>query len=189
MKKPELRCFPGMGMKEITRRWGANGVIVIFLLLVLIDAFPSRSPINEKLRAVIDPVMDWTGLWQGPWNLFAPDVDKQNNWIEYRFHFPEGISPVVERSPDWKQASCWRKFAGSREIEFYDRVRNRENSSAWPSFARYLLARYERENPRVRPTGVELWSVTETVPRPVGNGRVEEGEATPAPVREKLGEF
>ena len=145
-----------------------NSFIVAFLLLVGIDAFPSRARAVESLRALIDPIMDVTGLWQGPWSLFAPQVDKENNWIEIRFFLSGTAAPRVERSPSWGELSCWQKFLRSREIEFYDRISNEDNSAAWPSYARYLRRRFEEANSGAIVEKIELRSLTSTLPRPQG---------------------
>jgi len=150
---------------KTSRRW-QNFVIVTFLVLITIDSFPGDSPVFKELRRIIDPITDVTGIWQEPWGLYAPIVDRENSWIEARVYVEDQAEPVLLRSPDWNTLSCFEKFRNSREIEFYDRIRFDNNSAARPSFAAFLIREYERLQPNDIVTKIELISVTTRTPPP-----------------------
>ncbi len=117
--------------------------IALFLFLVSIDTVPLEFSWLNRIRDAVDPVYD-LGIWQGRWSLFSPNVDKQNNWIEVQAVINEGET-ITWRSPDWTQLNCAQKFARSREIEFYDRIRNSNNSAVWDDFANYSKRQIESE--------------------------------------------
>jgi hypothetical protein len=146
------------------RQFLKNGFIVAFLLLVGIDCFPSRAPLVSKFRDGIDPIMDVIAIWQGPWDLFAPGVDKENSWIEVRVYREGDELLETWRSPDWGRISCFGKFVRSREIEFYDRIRNKDNRACWSSYAEFRKKEYENTNQGVAVQRVDLISVTKAVP-------------------------
>ena len=147
-------------------RWLKNIFICVFLGLIFIDSFPAKGRHIDGLKWAIDPIVDYLAIWQGTWDLFSPQIDKQNNWIEVKFGLENSNEPVVWRSPDWKQLSCFVKFRKSREIELYDRIRNDSNSEAWPDFAKSLAVEYEAENPEDTVTSVELISAVRPIASP-----------------------
>ena len=155
---------------QTSRRW-KNFVIVSFLVIIGIDSFPATGRVIGTLRRAIDPVIDVVGIWQGKWDLFGPDIDKHNNWIEARFYVDHEPNPVLWRSPDWRKTNCFGKFRKSREIELFDRIRNESNSPAWPTFAHYLMRQHESGNPGKIVKKVELISATERIPSPSESGK------------------
>ena len=153
-------------MKANWRRLGTNVFIVGFVTLILIDTLPPRLLHHQQLLAVIDPFLDVSGLQQGPWELFAPEIDRENHHIEVEVHFADG-SHTTWRSPDWAKVSCWGKFHNVREIEFYDRIRNTSNRAAWSEFARYSANRIASEATSSSPIEkVSLFVISETIPNP-----------------------
>ena len=118
-----------------TRVLGTLAFLVAASLIVL-DATPRVGPV-AAIAERIDFVMDVTGLWQGPWNLFAPDVDKVNVRITAEIRYANGLKSVW-RSPDWERLSTWERFESFRFQEYIDTVRRDDSAGAWPSMARYL---------------------------------------------------
>ena len=118
------------------KRHLTNSFIFAFLALMFIDTYPGPGSTWKRLQDGIDPLLDFTGLWQGPWDLFAPDVDRQNHHIEVVAIHRDG-NRTVWRSPVWQDLSCLQTFVRIREVEFYDRIRQEWNSPAWPAFADY----------------------------------------------------
>lgn len=104
--------------------------------LIVLDASP-RVGLLAELAAVIDPVMDITGLWQGPWNLFAPDVDKLNVRVSAQIVFASG-QQTAWRSPDWERMSVGDRFLAFRHQEYVDNIRLDDNAGAWVPLADYL---------------------------------------------------
>lgn len=146
-------------------RIGTHVFIAVFLAITLVDTFPFSGRPLERVRDAIDPVIDVFGIWQGTWDLFAPEVDKENHQIEVRYHLAGSPDPVVWKSPLWIEMGCLERFRNSRHIEFYDRIRSPGNSPAWGSYAWYLKGEFEGESDRVVQK-IELASLVERIPPP-----------------------
>ncbi|MFT5468653.1 MAG: hypothetical protein ACI8UO_003764 [Verrucomicrobiales bacterium] len=149
-------------MKPDWRRVLVNVFIIGFVALIFIDTLPVRIGHHQQLLDAVDPVLDVTGLWQGPWELFAPNVDAENHRIQVEIEFEDGLVETWT-SPDWTETTCWEKFHGVREIEFYDRIRNRSNCAAWGEFARYTAGNVESKIPAV---AARLFVLSKIVPPP-----------------------
>jgi hypothetical protein len=115
----------------------ASLFIVGFLALSAIDALPVVVVGQARLKAGVHAFLVASGLWQGNWQLFAPEPRNLNIWISARF---VGTQPPLEwRSPEWRTLSLVEKFFLVRHMKFYDAVRLDVNREAWPSFADYYL--------------------------------------------------
>ena len=119
------------------RRFGANVVIVTFVIVIAIDAEPSTCTAHQRLKNALDPALDASGLWQESWRLFAPETDSINTRVSARIQFVDGTE-VQWESPDWPEMSSWQKFTHFRHMEYFDKLRNDESSAAWGPFAAYL---------------------------------------------------
>ena len=108
-----------------------------WLVLLFVDALPRTSLLHQRLKNWVDPFLDATGLWQGTWQLFAPEADKIDIKVTAEISYADGTTRLWE-SPDWRDMSRWQKFVNFREMEYYDAVRRDENSAAWPSLADHL---------------------------------------------------
>ena len=115
----------------------ANVFIVCFVTLGLIDATPVTSANHARLKSLVDPFLDTSGLWQGDWRLFAPEPRKINVTVSARF-IGDGVS-LEWNSPDWRELSVPEKFFFVRHTKFYDALRLDENQGAWKAFAEYRL--------------------------------------------------
>ncbi|HEX7837457.1 MAG TPA: hypothetical protein VF469_08340, partial [Kofleriaceae bacterium] len=64
-------------MTSQSRRQLVNAFLVVFLAALAIDV---SHPLgcNQPAKDAINLPLLVTGLWQGPWRLYAPDVDNQN---------------------------------------------------------------------------------------------------------------
>jgi hypothetical protein len=105
--------------------------------LILIDATPELGSAHTLLRVILDPVMDVSGLWQGSWQLFAPDVDKLNVRVEAEVVFSDG-ERTLWKSPDWPRLDAWQRFRLFRHQEYYDNIRLDQNRRAWRALALHL---------------------------------------------------
>lgn len=118
-----------------------------------IDALPSCHLAHSEARSILDPLLDKSGLWQGPWNLFAPDVDKTNTCVAAEFTTSSGRT-YQWRSPDPAKMNPWSKFWNFRWLEYYDSIRNNANKAAWPDLVAWL-----KRQPDVIPAAEEVISV------------------------------
>ena len=114
-----------------------SALLALFIAVIALDACPAFFRTLDRAKSAIDPLVDVTGLWQGSWQLFAPDVDKVNSRVSAEILFSDGTT-VRWNSPDWTKLAPLDRFMRFREAEFYDNIRRDSNSGAWPSFADYL---------------------------------------------------
>ena len=129
------------------------------LFLMVVEAIPPATEFHRRLDAAIDPFVDVTGLWQFPWDLFAPEVDKIQSRVSATFHYADGTTATWE-SPRWAGVSPAAKFSHFREIAFYDRIRRSANSELWPAYVRYLARQEGLREGGEAPVKVELWRHT-----------------------------
>ncbi len=133
-----------------------------WLLLLFVDALPRTSLFHQRLKNWVDPFLDVTGLWQGTWQLFAPEADKIDIRVTAEIRYADG-STRSWKSPDWRDLSRWQRFVNFREMEYYDAVRRNQNSPAWASLADYLARTVPAEGgSSIKPTKVTLarhWSL------------------------------
>ncbi len=133
-----------------------RGLLVTLLFLMVVEALPRITVFHERLDETIDPLVDVTGFWQDPWELFAPEVDKVRSRISARFRYADGGTAEWE-SPRWSEVSPGGKWRHFREIAFYDRVHREWNDELWPSYARYLAREAGLRAGTESPVQVELW--------------------------------
>ncbi len=112
-------------------------ILGVWLVLLLVDTLPRTSLFHQRLKDLVDPILDVTGLWQGSWQLFAPEADKIDVRMTADIRYADGSTRTWD-SPAWREMSGWRKFVRFRSMEYYDNVRGNENSAAWDSLADHL---------------------------------------------------
>jgi len=149
-------------MPRTLKRRLTNLFLGAWLLLLLVDALPHTSLFHQRLKNWVDPFLDVTGLWQGSWQLFAPEADKIDVRVTAKISYADG-STRSWQSPDWRSMSSWQKFANFRAIGYFDTVRQNDNSAAWESLADYLASTVPaRGGSSIKPTRVTLgreWSL------------------------------
>ena len=126
------------------------------LFLMLVEALPVTTAVHRNLDQGIDPFVDATGLWQFPWELFAPEVKKVRVRISAEFTYADGAT-MTWKSPDWKKRSVANKFRRFREMNFYERLRKSDNAEAWPAYCRFLAQEHGRRDDGSGPVEVELF--------------------------------
>ena len=152
----------------MSKRQLTNGFLACFLVLILIDGLPSTSLFHGRLKRVVDPLLDASGLWQQSWQLFAPEVDKMNVRMSATFRYVDGEERAWQ-SPDWPDMGSLEKFVRFREMEFVDAVRQDANAGAWASYARFLERRYGHPNKEL--SSITLRRHWVTVPPPTAGDR------------------
>lgn len=153
-----------------------------WLLLLFVDTLPSTSLIHQRLKDKVDPFLDVTGLWQGTWQLFAPEPDKIDVRVTAEISYADG-STRTWQSPDWRDTSSWQKFVNFRAMEYFDNVRDDDNAAAWGSLADFLARTVPAAGgSSIKPTKVKLarsWSLVppleEGLHRPYRERRTFEG--------------
>ncbi|TMQ12603.1 MAG: hypothetical protein E6J90_05450 [Deltaproteobacteria bacterium] len=117
------------------RRW-INAFLVGFLAIVAIDAFHGTG-CTQPLKDAVNLPLLVTGLWQGPWRLYAPDVDKDNLQLKAELVFADQATATWS-SPDWAELSALRKFRLARHINYYNAILLADRELAWDDLCAYL---------------------------------------------------
>ncbi|MEA5512000.1 hypothetical protein VB715_19695 [Crocosphaera sp. UHCC 0190] len=143
-----------------------NSFIVFILFLIVTDALPETSLVHRYLKQAIDPLLDKIGIWQGTWQLFAPDVDKSNNRFLAEITFSDNTQGIWY-SPNWSKMSIEERFLKFRHMEYYDSIYFEGNSNAWQSLADHLSRTIvSADNPDAKPIKIILIREWANIPAP-----------------------
>lgn len=118
------------------RRW-VNLFLAVFLAVLAIDAFHAVNGCHQELKDAVDTPLDVTGLWQGPWRLYGPGVDKDNLRLRAEVVFADQAI-ASWTSPDWSRVSALRKFALARHMNYFSNVLRAGKEPAWDGLCAYL---------------------------------------------------
>jgi hypothetical protein len=136
-------------------RTRVNVFLALFLPVLFIDGFRSCTGIHERFAAELHYPLTLTGLWQGPWRLFGPDVDKVNLRLTAVVQFADGAT-ATWASPDWPKLSAWKKFVGARETNYFSNILKAGEEPAWEGLCAYLA----RTRPHPQGKAVPVAQVT-----------------------------
>lgn len=133
-----------------TPRWLVNVFLAGFLVVLAIDGFHATGA-SQPIHDVINLPLVVTGLWQGPWRLYAPDVDKDNLRFKAEITFADQTTTTWS-SPDWTRLSPPGKFVRARHVNYLNHILQSGRELEWDDLCAYL-ARTTR-HPAGRPAPV-----------------------------------
>ncbi|MDJ0511001.1 MAG: hypothetical protein QNJ64_17360 [Crocosphaera sp.] len=143
-----------------------NSFIFSILFLIITDSLPETSLVHRHLKQTIDPVLDKLGIWQGTWQLFAPNVDKINQRFVAEITFSDQ-SKGIWYSPNWSQLSIKDRFLKFRQMEYYDSIYYTKNKRAWEAFAKHLSRTIvAAHDPNIKPIKIILIREWADIPAP-----------------------
>lgn len=123
-------------MTRRSRRLLVNVFLAVWLAVLAIDVShpwgwnqPAKDAINLPLLV--------TGLWQGPWRLYAPDVDKDNLQLKADLVFADRAT-ATWTSPDWADLSALRKFVLARHMNYLNAILLAGREPEWDDLCAYL---------------------------------------------------
>ena len=155
-----------MNKVDKLKRYAVNAFIGVIIVLFTIAGMPRLVRAHALLQDKIRPLLHYTGLWQAPWDLFAPEPDKTNIRVSAEVHYPDG-SVFRWRSKDWHKESRWHRFRYFRQQEYYDNARRDVSQPAWPALARHLVQMAEEQHDSNHsPTHISLTRHWWTIPNP-----------------------
>lgn len=108
-----------------------------FLLVLAIDAFRPSCDLHKNLQDRLDFFLDVTGLWQGRWALFGPEVDRVNLRLSAQIMFDDG-TVATWRSPEWEKLSPLQRFRLARHLNYWNNVLKQGKEPAWDGLCAYL---------------------------------------------------
>jgi hypothetical protein len=118
-------------------RQPVNVFLAGFLVVLAIDAFHAVNGAHQAAKDAINLPLVVTGLWQGPWRLYAPDVDKDNLRLKADLVFADQAT-ATWTSPDWAQLSALQKFRLARHMNYYNAILLAGREPAWDALCAYL---------------------------------------------------
>ncbi len=118
-------------------RTRVNVFLALVLPILVIDGFRPGCHAHAQLAERLHYPLTITGLWQGPWRLFAPDIRRANLRLAASIQFTDGAT-ATWTSPDWPEVSAWQKFVGMRRTNYYASILLADREPAWDGLCAYL---------------------------------------------------
>ncbi|MCA9160792.1 MAG: hypothetical protein KDA72_20820 [Planctomycetales bacterium] len=104
------------------RRAAARTFFLVFASVLFIDTAPSTWTWMRPTKQFVSPALNYCGLWQGNWTLFAPNPILNNAWLSAVIYRPDGTQQEVWNSTYWANASGWERFVGFRRMNYRNRM-------------------------------------------------------------------
>jgi len=126
------------------QRIATDLLIVTILVAFVIDTTPMLGPLKRFtwIQNRMYETLQWFGVWQGRWCLFAPDPFSLNRRVSARMIFldPETgrMHNRTYKSPQWNNITIWEKKRVLRMDDYVDAVRDKKYQILWEPFAEYL---------------------------------------------------
>lgn len=158
----ESSCDQAQRCPTRWRRAAARAFFLLFATVLFIDTSPSNWAWMRPVKQFIRPSLNYSGLWQGQWTLFAPNPILNNAWLSAEVYRPDGTRQEVWNSTYWATASGWERFVGYRWMNYRNRMAAIDSRAA-NDFADYLAR--QLISPTAHP-------ITPQSPEPTGSNRV-----------------
>ena len=110
---------------------------LLFVVVLFIDTSPSTWAWMRPAKKFVCPPLNYCGLWQGQWTLFAPNPKINNAWLSAEIYRPDGTRQEVWNSTYWANSSGWERFVGFRRMNYAIRLAATDAIAAH-DFADYL---------------------------------------------------
>ena len=147
-----------------TKRLLVNVFLAGFLAVLALDVFVPRSESDEWVKAPLNTLLVWTGLWQGPWRLYTP-ADRVNLRFKAEIVFADQ-KVATWSSPDWSQVPALRKFMLARHMNYFGYVL-RADEPAFQALCAYLARTVAHPEGKAAPVlGVKLLVRGALIPPP-----------------------
>jgi hypothetical protein len=119
--------------------YAVNAFIAALLPVIALDMLP-QTPLG--LRMILEPWLMRSGLYQGPWLLFAPDPDRTNHRLLVEITYRDGEQRSW-KCPEWRDERPVEAWWGFRRRQWHTHLLFQEASQAVRPWCRYL-ARTQR---------------------------------------------
>lgn len=124
--------------------------ILLYWGVTLIDVYPHNSVMHENADKFVDPFLNRTNLWQGRWQLFAPEIDRWNSRLECVVTWTDGTESRWT-TLDWTKASMLERMRHFRRNEFLDDLTSDQGPPLWEPFSATMvreMSEKEGKSPR-----------------------------------------
>jgi hypothetical protein len=148
----------------LRRRPLVDVFVLVLLALMLATGLPEWIPGVRTAQRWVDPLADVTGVQQSNWQLFAPEPDSMNTWVEAVVTYSDGSTRTIA-SPDWQRRTLLEKFVQGRWPKILDYVRRDDWKGLWEPYALWV-ARTAPPPDGARPVEVKLIRHWWNVPAP-----------------------
>jgi len=148
------------------KRWPVNLFLAVFLPVLAIDAFHPIGETHQALKDAINTPLVLTGLWQGPWRLYAPDAPKDNLRLRAEIAFADG-AVATWSSPSWSEHSVVQRFVEMRHVNYLNAIMLAGREVAWDALCAYLARTTPHpQGKSVQVSGVKLLLRGAIIPPP-----------------------
>lgn len=118
-------------------RWKARILFLAVSSLMLVDTFPAELPRPPRSQGRLAELLQWFGLIQGEWTMFAPNPSSRNVSLSAEITLANG-AVVNWESPQWSDYGRGDRFQMARQVNYFDRVGNPGHGAALDDLASYL---------------------------------------------------
>lgn len=112
--------------------------VLTFWVISLIEGVPQSNLVHEQLDEFINPGLRRLSLWQGNWDLFAPEMDHWNTSLECVVLWHDGTESQWT-TLDWTNASNWDRMRNFRRNEYFDGVGGHQGHLLWSSLSDHIV--------------------------------------------------
>lgn len=127
--------------------------VVGMVVLIAVQTMPRKWAWMQPAKEMVGPMTKRLGVWQGEWNLFAPDPMLNNAWLSAEVYAPNG-ELTMWNSTYWGTATGRQKFRDFRMMNLGNRLHNRD-AAAHEDFADYVARQIISPTARAIPIGTE----------------------------------
>lgn len=104
------------------RRAAIRIFFLAFAVVLFIDTTPANWAWLRPAKRFVCPLLNYCGLWQGQWTLFAPAPILNNAWLSAEIYGPDGTRQKVWNSTYWANSRGWDRFVGFRQMNYRNRT-------------------------------------------------------------------
>lgn len=137
-----------------TRRWLARSLFLVIGTIVIVDVTPWGGLSSTLPVTATNEAANAMGIWQGQWQMFAPNPSVNHYWLSAEIIAPDGTKEDWA-SPYWPSISAWEKFLNFRSLNYYNRICTRTYRHAAEDLADFLVREHATKND-LRPEEIKI---------------------------------
>lgn len=150
-----------------TQKRLVSGFIILHVMLITVWSLPKTNhpaaiarfamKLREDLQKSIEPIMVFTGLWQG-WDMFAPNPLTTNFDVVAEITFRDR-SKKIWVFPKMERLGLVERYQKERYRKWREQVRLDGNVVVWRDTARWIARQFSNpENPPIHVSLTRHWT-------------------------------